>query len=143
MPAAATASKARAKAPAAKAAAKPAVQLIEIPHLDKGEIWIGGIILPDRTTRHTILLPGEHKGLDFDKAQEYCKKLGGSAPERIEQGLAFKFHQKEFRPVAYWSCEQSAIRSSWAWGQHFCDGSQTSGTKSLKLAVRAVRRVVI
>jgi hypothetical protein len=116
---------------------------IELPKLDKGEVWLGGIILPDHTTRHTILLPGEHKGLDFDAAQVWCAEQGGSAPECIEQALAFKFHQQEFRPVAYWSCEQSARLSSWAWFQHFDYGDQDIDNKSSKLAVRAVRRVIV
>jgi hypothetical protein len=108
------------------------MSLIQLPRLNKGELYSGGIILPDGHIRHTILLPGEHKGLNFNKAQEWCKKQGGHAPERIDQSLLFKFLKKEFRPVAYWSCEQSAYGSSWAWFQDFYDGFQYCNQQVLR-----------
>jgi len=42
---------------------------------------------------------------------------------------------------AYWSSTQSALSSSWAWSQLFDSGTQHNASKSLKLAVRAVRMI--
>lgn len=102
-------------------------KLIALPKLAKGELWAGAIIAPDFTVRHTILLPAKMKVLDFDKGNDWAKAEGGSLPERIEQSLLRLHLPDEFEPRAYWSCEQSAYDTYWAWCQSFYYGDQYMG----------------
>lgn len=64
-------------------------------------------------------------------------------PFRKEQALLFANVPELFKPEAYWSCEQHASISSYAWRQDFDDGYQSYWVKDVQLRARLVRRLVI
>ena len=77
------------------------------------------------------------KGLSVEQHQDF------SLPKRTEQWALFDRVRDLFQKTAYWSGEQHASGSDYAWGQHFYDGSQYNWRKDGKLRARAVRRVPI
>jgi hypothetical protein len=48
-----------------------------------------------------------------------------------------------FQRTGYWSCEQHASGSDFAWDQDFINGNQDYWDRNGKLRARAVRRVPI
>lgn len=64
-------------------------------------------------------------------------------PFRAEQSLQFANVPELFEKDWYWSCEQLASNSVYAWMQYFDDGYQLNYHKSGETRARAVRRLKI
>src|SRR3990172_1396299 len=111
----------------------------------KPEEHYAGIILgkdgePDH---HLILLAGEAESVNWAQAKDFAAKAGGELPTRREQSLLFANLKEQFQPRWYWSGEQHASYSGYAWVQYFSDGDQDGYLKSNDYRARAVRRLVI
>ncbi|MBI3096381.1 MAG: DUF1566 domain-containing protein [Rhodocyclales bacterium] len=92
---------------------------------------------------HLFVMPGETKGVTFQQAQKWAKEQGGDLPTRREQSLLYANLKEHFQPAWYWSCEQHASFSDYAWSQYFGYGSQYDSLKSFEGRARAVRRLII
>ena len=116
----------------------------------KPEEHYAGIILgkdgePDH---HLILLAGEAESVNWAQAKDFAAKAGGELPTRREQSLLFANLKEQFQPRWYWSGEQRASGSGYAWIQDFDSGDQNSFHKytyhkNSNYRARAVRRLVI
>lgn len=93
-------------------------------------------------SHHLILLPGD-VDITWSKAHEWAASIGGELPTRQEQALLFANLKGKFEPAYYWSNEQHASDTAYAWSQHFINGYQSYGFKGSELRARAVRRVPI
>ena len=113
------------------------------PTLAAGETYIGAIVKADGTGHRIVLLPGDNNAASWQAQMEWAKSIGGNLPSRIEQAMLFAYHHDAFKPTWYWSNEQHAASSGYAWYQYFCNGSQDYYDASIKLRARAVRRVSI
>jgi hypothetical protein len=94
-------------------------------------------------SRHLILLPEEAEGLTWNEAKEWAKKNGGELPTRRQQSLLFANLKERFKEAWYWSGEEHASGSGFAWCQDFDDGNQYYLDESNKGRVRAVRSLII
>ncbi|MBK8772243.1 MAG: DUF1566 domain-containing protein [Rhizobiales bacterium] len=114
------------------------------PELQEGEIY-AGIVLGKNGSKdhHLIVLPGTAAPLTWKKACEWATERGGELPTRREQAILYGNRPEAFEKDWYWSAEQPASSSDYAWFQLFHNGLQTYSLKRLKLRVRAVRRVAI
>lgn len=98
---------------------------------------------------HLIVGPEYEGSADWDAARKWADEISvdGFAdyglPYRKEQALCFANVPELFKPETYWSCEQRASYSDYAWGQHFGVGYQDFWVKSYELRARAVRRLKI
>ena len=111
----------------------------------KPEEHYAGIILgkdgePDH---HLILLAGEAESVNWAQAKDFAAKAGGELPTRREQSLLFANLKEQFQPRWYWSGEQHASYSGYAWIQYFDYGGQNGYHKFINYRARAVRRLVI
>jgi hypothetical protein len=114
------------------------------PKLNEGEIYIGAIITADGTrNHHLILLPGENESANFADATTWAQSIGGELPDRVEGALLFAHAKEHFTPEWYWTREQRASYSDFAWYQSFDNGNQNFSNKGNQLRARAVRRVQI
>jgi len=113
------------------------------PELNVGELYAGAIINTDGTGHHIILLTGDKDDGNWDDALQWAKSLGGDLPNRVESALLFNQSKDQFKPEWYWTNEQHASNSSYAWCQNFSHGYQGDFSKSIELRARAVRRLVI
>jgi hypothetical protein len=113
------------------------------PALNENEIYACAIINPDGTGHHVILLDGDHDDTDWQSAMDWAKEQGGDLPNRVETALLFNQLKDRFKPEWYWTNEQHASSSGFAWGQYFFSGYQTSYPKDDELRARAVRRLDI
>ena len=118
-------------------------QIVNIPALKKGEIYVRGTIDAAGIITHTILLPGEKANVTWKDALAWAKDKGGDLPTRIEQAMLWAHHRKLFKARWYWSNEQHAEDSSYAWLQSFNYGLQYYWLQVNKGMARAVRRVAI
>ena len=132
---------------------------VALPRL--GEYWPGqggifhGLMLSrDGGADYALLsveLKHHHAGDGFDAMQDYPKKLkidGHSdfeMPTRAEQRVQFANAKSEqFHDAYYWSCEQDASDSDYAWLQPFGHhGHQFVWHRDVKFRGCAVRRVPI
>lgn len=116
---------------------------IELPELAEGETYAGLILNEDGTPSHRLIaLPGEVKAT-FAKAKAMVVKDAKELPTRQEQALAFANCKALFQSDWYWSGEEHASGSAFAWCQYFGNGSQSTTTKGGKLRVRFFRRLPI
>jgi hypothetical protein len=113
------------------------------PELKENEIYAGAIINPDGTGHHIILLDGDHDDSDWQLAMDWAKEQGGDLPNRVETALLFNQSKDQFKPEWYWTNEQHASTSFYAWCQNFYFGDQDSYSKYYDLRARAVRRLDI
>ena len=114
---------------------------IEMEH---GEEYAGMILGKDGApSYHLILLPGEAASVTWQKAGEWTKDAGGELPTRREQALLYANLKEQFKEAWYWSSEQHASVSDYAWSQDFSNGGQGYLLKYLELRARAVRRLAI
>ena len=113
-------------------------------NLKPGEEY-AGIILGKSGEQdyHLILLPGEIERTGWDKSMAWAKAGIGQLPTRREQSLLFANLREHFKSAWYWSCEQHAAVSGYAWDQYFNDGGQGNVRKSYEGRARAVRRLPI
>lgn len=113
-------------------------------NLREGEIYAGLLLgKGDEPDAHIFLLAGKAEKVNWDQAREWATKIGGDLPTRREQSLLFANLKEQFEPEYYWSNEQHADYSVFAWLQYFDYGSQVSSSKSYSGRARAVRRLVI
>ena len=112
------------------------------PVLKDGERW-AGIVTTEKGLHHIILLPGDRDNATWKKQLAWAKKAGGDLPDRVELATLRRTLPEEFKPDWYWSNEQHAAHSDYAWYQYFDDGDQYDGYIDTKLRARAVRRVAI
>lgn len=89
-----------------------------------------------------VLLPGD-ESLTWSDAVAWAEKQGGALPSRIDQLVLFKNLKGEFQEAWYWSGEQFAGNSGYAWGQDFGYGLQGITRKGGSCRARAVRRLPI
>ena len=110
-----------------------------------GAEWNGGkfagLTIHDNAPTGLVLLPGELEKADWTRALKWCEEQSGVAPSRFDQLVLWTNLRDEFKKEPYWSGEQHADASAYAWSQHFDYGNQDWSYKSTKLRVRAVRRV--
>ena len=112
-----------------------------LPEIKKSEVYVGGTIGPDGRITHTILMSEERLVDNWDAGMMFAQQQGGDLPNRIEQAMLWAHHRKLFRERYYWSNEQFAHDSGYAWGQSFYYGNQSRWHKAVKGMARAVRRV--
>ena len=113
------------------------------PTLADGETYVGAIVKADGAGHHIVLLPGDNNAASWQAQMEWAKSIGGNLPSRIEQAMLFAYHHDAFKPTWYWSNEQHAANSDYAWYQLFNVGDQYYGSTSFKLRARSVRRFAI
>ena len=113
-------------------------------NLRDGEIYAGLLLGKNgEPDQHIFLLPGKAEKVDWNAAKKWAAGAGGDLPTRREQSLLFANLKEEFEAAWYWSNEQHADYSDYAWGQYFSNGTQGYDYKSYSGRARAVRRLVI
>ncbi|RQZ08940.1 DUF1566 domain-containing protein [Burkholderia stagnalis] len=118
------------------------IDAVTIP-LAAGERFAGSILNDDGSLSHyLILLPGDAEDINWNDAKTWAAERGGELPTRREQSLLFANLKGEFDERAYWSCEQHAENSGWAWFQGFGGGGQDGLHQGYELRARAVRRFI-
>ena len=110
-------------------------------HLARGEFYVGVIVNDGLPSYHLILLPDDKYDLNWEAAKAWAAEVCGELPNRREQALLYANLKDQFQSACYWSSEQHASNSYYAWSQHFGYGVHTTSLKSSELRVRAVRRV--
>jgi len=112
--------------------------------LNDGERYAGAILGENGVPAyHLILLPGEAESITWAKAKDWAAKAGGELPTRREQSLLYANLKAEFQAAWYWSSEQRASGSGYAWMQGFAYGYQDYYHKDSEYRARAVRRLKI
>ena len=103
--------------------------------------YVGLIASADGSkSHHIILLPGEFNG-PWKDAMAWAESIGGELFDRCEGALLFATMKDQFKSEWYWTREQHASDSDYAWGQGFHYGYQDSGHKDISYRARAVRRL--
>ena len=116
---------------------------ITLPELAAGERYLCGVIDENGAVTHTVLLPGDADPAPWEAQMAWAKSIGGDLPNRIEQAMLFASFKDQFKQDAYWSNQQHASDSGYAWCQSFDGGLQIISLKDNGLRARAVRRLVI
>ncbi len=116
---------------------------ITLPELAAGERYLCGVIDENGAVTHTVLLPGDADPAPWEAQIAWAKSIGGDLPNRIEQAMLFASFKDQFKQEAYWSNQQHASDSGYAWCQSFDGGLQIISLKDNGLRARAVRRLVI
>ena len=115
-----------------------------MPNMNPGERYVGAIISADGSiSQHLILLPGDNDDASWQKQMDWAASIGGELPDRVEGALLFATMKDEFKPEWYWTREQHATGSAYAWMQDFLNGHQGTWLKGGHGRARAVRRVAI
>jgi hypothetical protein len=113
-------------------------------NLKDGERYAGIVLGNDgKPDHHLVLLPAKTGRLTWPKAKAWAAKVGGELPTRSEQAILYGNLKSEFEGAWYWSGEQYAAYSGYAWVQHFAGGYQFNSRKSNEYRARAVRRLLI
>lgn len=111
-------------------------------NLKLGEVYAGLVLGQNgEADYHLILLVGETGGVTHQQAHAWAKEQGGELPNRRELRLLWVNAKDQFKADWYWSSEQPATGSDYAWVQNFYDGSQGYSRKDSTLRARAVRRL--
>ncbi|BEV15105.1 DUF1566 domain-containing protein [Herbaspirillum sp. DW155] len=109
-----------------------------------GETYIGTIATPGGYGSYQLfLLPGEASDVNWDAAKKWASDQGGELPNRVESALLFATAKEQFQDEWYWTREQHAAYSDYAWFQSFYYGTQYDYTTSYEGRARAVRRLFI
>ena len=119
--------------------------------IDRGGLYAGILRGETGEPDYRLYLAPEPKDLSLPwaKAMSYAKAFKSSAlhdftlPTRREQRLLWANLPEHFDSAWYWSNEQYAGYSDYAWMQNFGNGNQYIVLKSLSYRVRLVRRVPI
>ena len=110
----------------------------------EGEVYAGLVLGKDgESDYHLFKLPGEITGATWQGVIDWAKSIGGEAPNKRELALLRVNAREHFKDAAYWSCEQHASNSGYAWYQTFFNGFQNGNYKDDRLCGVAVRRLVI
>jgi hypothetical protein len=80
---------------------------------------------------HLVLLHGEAEDVNWKDAIAWAEKAGGVLPSRIDHLVLFKNLRDQFKKDGwYWSSEEHAEYSDYAWVQYFgYGGYQDYGRK--------------
>lgn len=116
---------------------------LELPTLAEGETYIGALGDQAGNLTHIILLPGDNDDNTWKKQLAWAKKQGGDLPTRLELSLMWANCRDQFKKDWYWSNEQHAAFSDYAWCQGFGHGYQSGSHTHDELRARAVRRLII
>ena len=112
--------------------------------LKAGERYAGLILGKDGLqSYHLILIEGQKEQVNWQDAIKWANEVGGELPTRREQALLYANLKEEFEDSWYWSSEQHASTSDYAWCQNFDYGLQDNDYKDSELRARAVRRLII
>ena len=113
-------------------------------NLKQGETY-AGIVLGQNGEKdyHLVVTGPEVLDITWKKAVAWAKKQGGELPNRRELRLLWVNAAEEFVKDWYWSGEQRAAYSVYAWCQSFLNGGQSILNTSNRLRARAVRRIPI
>lgn len=119
---------------------KNAQQVID--GLKDGEYYAGLVLPKDgQPGYHLVGLPGEFEEATWQQAMEWAQGLGGGLPNLRDLGLLRVNAREQFKDDWYWSSEEHASDSPYAWGQYFYVGYQNYGHKSYEGRARAIRRI--
>lgn len=131
-------------------AARPVARRIGDAWDEQGGIYAGIIRGRDLGyDYHVIVADPDRTDITWKDAVDWAKALSiyghqdFTLPTRSEQALLFANVKELFAEAWYWSSEQSAATSDYAWCQTFNSGYQGSDRKATKLRARAVRRFPI
>ena len=117
---------------------------LTLPVLTDGQLYAGIVTDKDgNPTHHLVLLPGDIADSGWNESMDWAGKAGGDLPTRQELHLLLANLKGKFKSDWYWSNEQDAGLSSFAWLQYFGDGDQNYGRKSYLRRACVVRRLVI
>ena len=120
------------------------MQTISMPELAAGETYIATLFdAASQTGQHIILLDGDNNNATWEEQKSWATSIGGELPTRFEQALLYAKHKDLFQVNWYWSGEQHAVVSGYAWFQYFGDGYQLGINTLTNLRARAVRRLAI
>ena len=101
-----------------------------------------GIVRGEAADHALVLLAEAPKRMKWQEAKDWAASLGATLPNRSEQAVLFGNLKDQFPEGGwYWSCEQYAGSSGYAWFQDFLDGNQFIILKDNELRARAVRRL--
>jgi len=118
--------------------------IFERPELKNGETWAGVIFGKNgELDYHLVHISNSSENMPWQEAMDYAKKCGGEAPSLRDLALLRTNAREKFSDVAYWSCEQSAYDSDFAWFQFFNNGHQYTWLKVISYRGCVVRRIPI
>lgn len=109
-------------------------------NMQEDEIY-AGLVLGEKDYHLFLKTAQPSKPLTWQEAMGWAEIVGGSLPTRQEQAILYGNLKSEFELSWYWSSEQHANYSDYAWIQTFDYGSQYSNHKSNEYRARAVRRL--
>lgn len=98
---------------------------------------------------HLFVHADERDSIKWQPALDWAKELKADGhsdfalPTRKEQAVLFGNVPELFKPEWYWTSEQHAEVSDWAWVQGFGNGGQSLNRKGNDFRARAVRRLII
>jgi hypothetical protein len=116
-------------------------QEIKLTH---GETYSGVLLGKDMAASHHLILIGDAaENINWVYAQAWALTVGGELPTRREQALLYANLKEEFKLNYYWSCEQHATESGYAWTRHFGHCGEGDISKSYQRQARAVRRIPV
>lgn len=117
------------------------VPVLQQPHLDDGEVYVGAFASADGSyLHHTVLLPFDRDDAPWREQMDWAKGEGFDLPNRLELLMMLKTMRGNFQKAAYWSCDVHHEDSAFAWYQTFGYGLQSLYRKSAALRAVAVRR---
>jgi hypothetical protein len=113
-------------------------------NLRDGEVY-GGIVLGKNGERdyHLFAQTKFIESATFDEVKKYVEKVGGEGATRRDLALLRVNAPEPFGTKVFWSCEQPAAHSTFAWYQYFVNGNQDYDYKTNMLCGVAVRRLFI
>lgn len=128
-------------APVELAAAPHSIRQVS-PLLNEREEYAGLIVgKGGEVDYHLILLPEEACDLNWPRACDWAREIGGDLPTLRELALLFANLREQFQRFWYWSNAQHETRPQLVWGQNFGSGIQTVYGRPFRGHARAVRRV--
>ena len=134
-----------AKTPRSKPAAAPAATGTPTPLPTIGSVFAGGtyagLVMPADGAPYALILLADApaKRLTWAASNTWAKKLKATLPNRVEGTLLFANLKSQFEPGWHWL--ETQYSESYAWGQYFSYGLQTSLVKKYGGLARAVRRL--
>ena len=113
-------------------------------NLKAGETYAGIIIgQAGESDYRLVLMPPEAVDITWKEAGAWAEKQGGQLPNRRELRLLLVNAAEAFAKEYYWSNEQRAANSDYAWYQNVSSGGQNYSSTYYELRARAVRRIPI
>lgn len=117
---------------------------------EQGGVYAGALIGAKGAPDYLLIVGPEHDGfLNWKDAKAWAAKVEVGAhrdftlPDRRDSTALFDRVRSLFQQSWYWTSEQLAGTSDYAWYQYFSDGNQSFWRKGDDLRARAVRKVPI